>query len=98
MALSSGRNVFELLAGTFTLIALTGDPGPAAAFQAAARALRIPLQVVADTFDDQRASYGRRFILVRPDQHVAWAGDRRPADPAGLLRRAFGALDAVTAT
>jgi 2-polyprenyl-6-methoxyphenol hydroxylase-like FAD-dependent oxidoreductase len=97
-ALSSGRNVFELLAGTFTLIALTGDPGPAAEFQAAARALRIPLQVVADTFDAQRASYGRRFILVRPDQHVAWAGDRGPADPAGLLRGAVGALDAVTAT
>lgn len=93
-ALSSGRNVFEDLGGTFTLLALTGDPGSAAAFQAAARALRMPLRVVADTFDDQRASYGRRFILVRPDQHVAWAADRPPADPAALLRRAAGAPDA----
>jgi 2-polyprenyl-6-methoxyphenol hydroxylase-like FAD-dependent oxidoreductase len=96
-ALSSGRNVFEHLGGAFTLIALTGDPGPAAAFQAAARALRIPLQVVADTFDDRRASYGKRFILVRPDQHVVWTGDRPPADPAAVLRRAVGALDAVAA-
>jgi 2-polyprenyl-6-methoxyphenol hydroxylase-like FAD-dependent oxidoreductase len=89
--LSSGRNVFECLGGTFTLLALTGDPGPAAAFRAAARELRIPLRVVADTFDDQRASYGRRLILVRPDQYVAWADDRPPADPAAVLRRAAGA-------
>jgi len=88
--LSSGRNVFEHLGGTFTLLALTGDPGPAATFEAAARVLRIPLRVVADTFDGQRASYGQRFVLVRPDQHVAWAGDRPPADPAAVLRRAVG--------
>jgi 4-hydroxyisophthalate hydroxylase len=90
-ALSSGRNVFEHLGGAFTLIALTGDRRSTAAFQAAARALRVPLRVVADSFDDRRASYGRRLILVRPDQHVAWAADRPPADPAAVLRRAVGA-------
>jgi hypothetical protein len=88
--LSSGRNVFEHLGGTFTLIALTGDPGPAAAFQAAARTLRMPLQVVADTFDDLRASYRQRFILVRPDQYVTWTGNDPPADATALLRQAVG--------
>jgi 4-hydroxyisophthalate hydroxylase len=106
-ALSSGHNVYTRLGGVFTLLVLTGNPAPTsalasalaplAAFEAAARALRIPLQVVADTFDGQRASYGRRLILVRPDQHVAWASDRWPGDPAALLRRAVGALDAVGA-
>ncbi len=89
--LSSGRNVFEHLGGTFTLIALTEDPGPSAAFQATAQALRIPLRVVSDTFDGPRASYRQRFILVRPDQHVAWAGNDLPADATALLRQAVGA-------
>jgi 4-hydroxyisophthalate hydroxylase len=91
--LSSGRNVFEQLeSGAFTLIALAGHEEPVARTQAAARALRIPLRVIADTSGEARAAYGRRFILVRPDQHVAWAGDDLPADPATLLGRAVGAL------
>jgi len=96
-ALSSGGNVFERLAGGFTLLALTGDrrhagqERPAAGFLAAASALRVPLRVITDTFDGQRAGYGRRFILIRPDQYVAWTGDDPPADPAALLRRAAGA-------
>jgi 4-hydroxyisophthalate hydroxylase len=90
-ALSSGRNVFdELRFATFTLIALAGDQEPAARVQAAAKALRIPLRVIADTSGEARAAYRRRFILVRPDQHVAWAADDLPADPASLLRRAIG--------
>ena len=35
--------------------------------------------------------YGQRFILVRPDQHVAWTGNGEPADAAAVLRRAAGA-------
>jgi 4-hydroxyisophthalate hydroxylase len=91
VVLSSGANIFERLASGFTLIALGGDQEPAAAFQAAATDLGIPLQVIADTFDGQRASYGQRFVLVRPDQHVAWTGNDPPADAAAVLRRAVGA-------
>jgi 4-hydroxyisophthalate hydroxylase len=88
--LSSGCNVFEQLGPGYTLLALTGHPAPAAAFQAAARALRIPLRVVADTFAGPRAAYGRRFVLVRPDQYVAWTGDDLPSDPTGVLRKVVG--------
>jgi 2-polyprenyl-6-methoxyphenol hydroxylase-like FAD-dependent oxidoreductase len=91
LVLSSGANIFERLAGGFTLIALGGDQEPTAAFQAAAADLRMPLQVIADTFDGQRAAYGQRFILIRPDQHVAWTGNDPPADAAAVLRRAIGA-------
>lgn len=88
--LSSGRNIFERLAGGFTLVALAGGEQPAAAFRAAAGALRVPLRVITDTFDGQRAAYGRRCILVRPDQYVAWTGNGPPADATALLRRAAG--------
>ncbi len=88
--LSSGRNIFEHLGCGYTLVALSGDRRPIAAFQAAARVLRIPLRVLVDTFDEERTVYGCRFILVRPDQYVAWTGNDLPADPATLLRRVVG--------
>jgi 4-hydroxyisophthalate hydroxylase len=88
--LSSDRNVFEELGAGYTLIALTGDPRPAAAFQAAAKALRMPLHVLTDTFAGSRTAYGSRFILVRPDQYVAWAGDDLPTDPTAVLRKVVG--------
>ncbi len=85
--LSSGRNVFEELGRDYTLIALTQDLAPVAAFEETARAMLMPLHVLADTFEGGRTAYGCQYILVRPDQHVAWAGNEPPADPAGLLRR-----------
>jgi hypothetical protein len=51
----------------------------------------VPLHVIADTLDGQRTAYGQRFILVRPDQHVAWTGNDPPTDAAAVLRRAIGA-------
>jgi len=88
--LSSGRNVFEELGRGYTLIALTGDRRPVAAFRTAAAALGIPLRVIVDTFAAERAAYGSRLILVRPDQHAAWTGNDLPADPATVLRRVVG--------
>jgi 4-hydroxyisophthalate hydroxylase len=91
-SLSSGRNVFAELGREYTLLALTGDLEPVAAFQAAAASLRMPLRVLTDTFDGQRTAYKRRFILIRPDQFIAWAGDDPPADATSLLRRVAGDL------
>ena len=96
VALSCGANVFERLGGGFTLLALGADQEPAAAFRAAAADLRMPLRVIADTFDGPRVAYGQRFILVRPDQHVAWTGSDPPADAAAVLRRAIGAATSHT--
>ncbi len=88
--LSSGRNVFEELGRGYTLIALTQDLAAVAAFQAAARAMPMPLHLVVDTLEGGRTAYGWQYILVRPDQHVAWAGNEPPADPTALLRRVAG--------
>jgi len=88
--LSSGRNVFTELGPDYTLIALTDDRAPVAAFQEAAREILLPLHVLVDALDGTRGAYGCRYILVRPDQHVAWAGDQPPADPSLLLRKVSG--------
>jgi hypothetical protein len=88
--LSSGANVFERLSAGFTLVALTADQRPVAAFQAASRELRIPLQVITDSYEGPRTAWARRLILVRPDQFVAWTADDPPADAVAVLRRAAG--------
>jgi hypothetical protein len=82
--LSDGREVFDALGDRFTLLA----------FDSAAS---LPgVRVVRDTLTDGRERYGSRLILVRPDQHVAWAGDVLPADPDALLRQVTGAPFART--
>ena len=45
-------------------------------------------------FDDPAIAelYERSLVLVRPDGHVAWRGDRLPGDVAALTDRVRGAL------
>jgi hypothetical protein len=88
--LSSGRNVFEELGPDFTLLAFGAEDGLTEAFALAARRYNVPLKVVRDTRDGGREAYEATFILVRPDQHVAWAGDVPADDPAAVIRTVVG--------
>jgi 2-polyprenyl-6-methoxyphenol hydroxylase-like FAD-dependent oxidoreductase len=88
--LSSGRNVFEELSSGFTLLAFGAGDRSVRAFQGAAEETRVPLKVIADTYEEPRRAYGSRLVLVRPDQYVVWAGDDAPRDPAAVLRRVAG--------
>ena len=85
--LSTGRNVFEELGPGFTLLAFDADQRSVAELDLAARSLGVPLTIVRDRYDGERKRYSRPWILVRPDQYVAWAADAPPADAFGLLRR-----------
>ena len=88
--LSSGHNVFEELGPGFTLLAFDGDGDTVDAFERAAASEGLPLKIVRDTYNGGREAYEAPLILVRPDQFVAWAGTRRPADVAGLVRKVMG--------
>jgi 2-polyprenyl-6-methoxyphenol hydroxylase-like FAD-dependent oxidoreductase len=88
--LSSGTNVFEELGDGFTLLAFDADQATVAAFERAAATTHVPLTVVRDTFSGGREAYGKQLILVRPDQYIAWSGDRTPDDPAALLEEVTG--------
>jgi hypothetical protein len=37
--------------------------------------------------------HGGNLVLSRPDQQVAWRGDRLPADPLWLIDRVRGAAN-----
>ncbi len=88
--LSSGANSFEALGRDFTLLALDASDSDVAKFEDAATALNVPLKTLRDSQSGDRSAYEARFVLVRPDQYVAWAGDA-PDDAAGVLKRAIGA-------
>jgi hypothetical protein len=51
----------------------------------------LPLQTI--TADDPRVreTYERKFVLVRPDGHVAWRGDAIPENTAEIIDKVRGA-------
>jgi 4-hydroxyisophthalate hydroxylase len=88
--LSSGRNVFEELGRGFALLAFDAADSTVQAFDRAASRYGVPLKIVRDSYSEGRTAYEARFILVRPDQFVAWTGDRVPEDVAGLIAKVVG--------
>ncbi len=61
-----------------------------AALERAARGRGVPLKVL-DVERPPDAVFDGALVLSRPDQHVAWRGDRLPADPLALIDRVRGA-------
>jgi Aromatic-ring hydroxylase, C-terminal len=59
--------------------------GDADEFAAAAATRNVPLKVLSPSDDRLFARYEARFALIRPDQHVAWRGNKPPADITKLL-------------
>jgi 2-polyprenyl-6-methoxyphenol hydroxylase-like FAD-dependent oxidoreductase len=88
--LSTGRDVFQELGPGFTLLAFDAEQRSVAELDRVARSLGVPLTIVRDRYDGERERYEHRWILVRPDQYVAWAADDPPTDASGLLRRVVG--------
>ncbi|MGW1279612.1 FAD-dependent monooxygenase [Streptomyces tsukubensis] len=90
--LRDGTALYDLLGPDFTLVDFAGD-GRASPLLDAAAAQGLPVAhtVVADP--GARHIWERDLVLVRPDHHVAWRGNRPPADPAAVVRRVRGAAE-----
>lgn len=75
--LGNGTNIYDRLGPGFTLLAL-GDTAKADAepFAAEAERLGIPLELVIDAAPNETLDYGARFVIIRPDQFVAYASNR----------------------
>ena len=89
--LADGSSLYDHFGEGFTLLVTDGDPRAADEFVAAAAERRVPMKVLALPDQRLRARYEKRFIVIRPDQHVAWRGDAFPADVHGLIARLTGA-------
>ena len=68
-----------------------GDDGGPAGLRATAAAQGLPLAELSVAGQPPIPGMAHRYLLVRPDQHVAWRGDRLPADPASLVATLRGA-------
>jgi 2-polyprenyl-6-methoxyphenol hydroxylase-like FAD-dependent oxidoreductase len=80
-----GLSVHDRIGAGMTLLALNAEPQAVDAFRDAARAQRIPLDIVPlNGREDLRRVYGARLLLVRPDLHVGWRGDEAGAAAAVL--------------
>ena len=86
--LTDGRSLYDLFGQGFALVlAEDANEADAARAQAEAEDLGAPLTAVRPQGIAVRNLYQASLTLVRPDQHVAWRGDRWAA---GALRRAVG--------
>jgi 2-polyprenyl-6-methoxyphenol hydroxylase-like FAD-dependent oxidoreductase len=89
-----GRSLYDAMGPEFTLLRL--DPAlDVTALETAARSKAVPLRVIDVKRSEacQEVCYDGGLVLSRPDQHVAWRGNRLPDDAAGLIDRVRGAAD-----
>jgi 2-polyprenyl-6-methoxyphenol hydroxylase-like FAD-dependent oxidoreductase len=90
--LEDGSSLYDHFGPGFTLL-VSGRArlDHAAGFRQAAAAKGIPLELVPVADRRVRKLYGADLALVRPDQHIAWRGERLPENGLALLDRARGA-------
>ncbi len=91
--LADGRSTLDLFGRGFTLLGFGATAGDAAPLVDAARQRRVPLDFVAIAEPQIAALYERKFVLVRPDGHVAWRDDRMPEEPLRLIDVVRGAAN-----
>ncbi len=85
-----GRSLYDAMGAEFTLLQFDAD-ADVTALEATARDRGLPLKLLDVEQPDPVTFYDGRLLLSRPDQHVAWRGDRVPEDPTALIDRVRGA-------
>jgi 2-polyprenyl-6-methoxyphenol hydroxylase-like FAD-dependent oxidoreductase len=88
--LDAGVSLYDRLGTGLTLLVLDGEPAAAAMIEHAAHHRGVPITVIDLSDRRLRDRYGANLLLVRPDQYVAWRGDRAPDDPLTLVDRIRG--------
>jgi 2-polyprenyl-6-methoxyphenol hydroxylase-like FAD-dependent oxidoreductase len=72
--LASGKNVFDILGDAFTLLAFDVDSSDVQIFAEAAASEGVKLAIVHEESGAETARYQAKWVLVRPDQFIAWVG------------------------
>jgi len=87
--LDDGTALHDRIGDGYTLLRLGGAP-EAKTLAAAFAAYGAPFRELAIADARPRDVYGCDLLLLRPDLHVVWRGNRLPDDPAGLAAIATG--------
>ena len=85
-----GSSLFDRLGPRLHFAPFQCSGADTSALEQAAAARGIPLTILDVKVPQARALYGRDLALVRPDQYIAWRGDRLPNDLDALLARVTG--------
>ena len=88
--LQNGAAIYDLLGKGFTLLNFAPDRINAGIFGITAEKLGLPLELISIVDDHARDLYQRDLILLRPDQHVCWRGNKIPENVHSLFARVSG--------
>lgn len=83
--------------GGFTLLRLGDASGDSVPLATAFARRGIPYEEQVLSCSAARSVYGRDFLLIRPDLHVAWRGSAPPTDPDALAELVSGAAARIPA-
>ncbi len=87
--LDNGRSLYDSLGPDYTLV--RADPlEDVSGLVGAATEAGMPLTVLDLDTPEGRKAYPEKLVMVRPDQHVAWRGNRVPSTPAALVAQITG--------
>ena len=89
-AMSEDRDLFSALGAGFTLISMDGANKVLQQFKQAAAQLGVPLTIIQETDTGIPNSYKTRYVLVRPDHFIAWAGSTESINAAEIVGHAVG--------
>ena len=87
--LSDKASILDAMGPDFTFIDLTGSAAPSD-IEDAFKQMDVPLKVFRRDERHVRSVYGCRFLLVRPDLHIAWTGNCLPQDSNKLAKMVTG--------
>lgn len=88
--LSGADDIFASLGSGYTLLALDAANDAVERIKKSAADQGVPLKVVCDDLAQGRDNYDAKYVLIRPDEYVAWSGDSPPDDPEVLFERLAG--------
>ena len=77
-------SLFDQLGPWFTILRLGPTAPDTDGLVAAAESAGVPVKVLDVAEDAARDLYERDLAIIRPDQHVAWRGNRPPDDPGAM--------------
>jgi hypothetical protein len=88
--LDDGSAMQDRIGDGYTFVRLNGSTADAAALAHALAAIGAPFEVLDIPDQPARDVYGCDLLLLRPDLHVVWRGNRPPEEPERLARMATG--------